>query len=376
MYKSRSQWRLAAVALALPLALLTACAPGGDGSAGPGSSGEGDSGFGGALGTPEQEAAFAELYAAAQAAGESEIVGYGPPPPRVVVDAFQTRFPGIQVNYQQMQGAERIAKLEQEMQTGNHAGDVASDGRTPIVSMSVNELCQPIEPIMDVPEEWMGPDSRSLFPYVSIFGTIVNTDLLDPADAPSSWEELTAPEWAGEIVTTSPAAGGAAAFAFAMMLTPEENATQYAGIMEGARDNFSFVSAPAMVPQEVAQGTYPVGALAFYPYVLEAQAQGAPIEFLFPFAEGGGNLWTKSGECVIANAPHPNAANLWVNWLMSVEGQGKIAEAGWYPTMPDMAPPAGLPPLDEVDLIEQLSDLDSIEGYAPHLKEVITFFGG
>lgn len=187
MFNSRSRWRLAAAALVVPLALLTACSSGGDPAPVPDTQEPSEqSAFGGALGTPEQEAEFAALYEAAQAAGENQIVGYGPPPPRAVVDAFQARFPGIQVNYQQMQGAERIAKLEQEKQTGNYAGDVASDGRTPIISMSVNEQCQVLDPIMDVPEEWIGPGSRSVFPYVSIFGTVVNTDLLDPKDAPNS----------------------------------------------------------------------------------------------------------------------------------------------------------------------------------------------
>src|SRR5699024_6736283 len=152
------------------------------------------------------------------------------------------RFPGIEINYQQLQTAERIAKLEQEAQTGNYIGDVASDGRTPIVSMAVDEWCQQVDPIMDLPEEWTGPGSRAFFPYVSVFGLVINTDLLDPADAPQSWEDLTSPEWEGEVVMVSPAAGGAAAFTFAMMQTPEENAEKYDGIMEGIRDNVTLVA--------------------------------------------------------------------------------------------------------------------------------------
>ncbi|GAB3617871.1 ABC transporter substrate-binding protein [Okibacterium endophyticum] len=368
----RQRW-LAATALVVPLALLGGCSagvgsePGGSGSV---------SGFDGALGTAEEEAEFATLYEDALAAGENQIVAYGPPPARALIDAFQTRFPGIEVNYQQLQTAERIAKLEQEKQTGNFVADVAADGRTPIVSMALDGWCQQVDPIMDVPEEWMGPDSRAMYPYVSVFGLVINTDLLDPADAPKSWEELLSPEWEGKVVMVSPAAGGAAAFTFAMMETPEENAEKYEGIKEGIRDNVSLVARDALVLQEVAQGTYPIGALAYYPYFLETAAQGAPIEFVFPFTEGGGNMWTKSGNCLIENAPHPNAAQLWMNWLTSLEGQTVLAESGWYPTMPGMPGPGGLPALEEIDLLHALSDEESITAYGPYVEEVISFFGG
>ncbi|GGH36719.1 ABC transporter substrate-binding protein [Microbacterium album] len=371
---SRRQRWLLATALIAPLALLASCASDAAPAA-PGGDGDG-SGFGGALGTPEQEEAFAELYDAALAAGENQVVAYGPPPARALLDAFHARFPGIELNYQQLQTAERIAKLEQEKQTGNHVADIASDGRTPIVSMAVDGWCQQLDPIMDLPEEWTGPDSRAYFPYVSIFGLVVNTDLIDPEDAPQSWEELVSPEWKGDVVMVSPAAGGAAAFTFAMMQTPEENAEKYEGIMEGIKENVSLVARDALVLQEVAQGTYPVGALAYYPYYVETAAQGAPIEFVFPFTEGGGNMWTKSGNCLIENAPNPNAGRLWMEWLLSIEGQTVLAESGWYPTMPGMPGPGGLPPLEEIDLLYALPDEEAITAYGPYVQEVIAFFGG
>lgn len=371
----RQRW-LAATALVVPLALLGSCSSGPDPSDAGGSEGGDRAGYGGELGSAEQEAAFAELYDAAMAAGENQVIAYGPPPARALIEAFHQRFPGIEVSYQQLQTAERIAKLEQEKQTENYVADVASDGRTPIVSMAVEGWCQEIDTVMDVPDEWMGPNDAAMFPYVSVFGLVINTDMMDAEDAPQSWEELISPEYEGEVVMVSPAAGGAAAFTFAMMQTPEENAEKYDGIKEGIKDNVTLVARDALVLQEVAQGTYPIGALAYYPYFVETAAQGAPIEFVFPFSKGGGNMWTKSGNCLIENAPHPNAGALWMNWLTSVEGQTVLADAGWYPTMPGMPGPGGLPPLEEIDLLHALPDEEAITAYGPYVQEVISFFGG
>ena len=61
-----------------------------------------ESPYGGALGTAEEEAAFQALYVEAIAAGETQVVVYGPPPARSILDAFHERFPGIEVTYQQL----------------------------------------------------------------------------------------------------------------------------------------------------------------------------------------------------------------------------------------------------------------------------------
>ena len=372
---NRQRW-LPATALLLPLAILVGCAsdpaPAPEESAPPAAEG----GYGGALGTPEEEAAFQELYDAAIAAGENQVIVYGPPPARAILESFHSRFPGIEVTYQQLQSAERIAKLEQEKQTGNVVADIASDGRTPVVSMAVDGWCEPINHIMNVPAEWRAIDDMVQFQQVAVFGMAVNTEMLDVKDAPKSWRELTSAEWAGKVVMVTPAAGGAAAFTFAQMDHPEANNAKYAGIKEGIKDNVTLVAKDALVLQEVAAGNYAIGALAYYPYFVEIKAQGAPIEFVFPFTEGGGNMWTKSAQCLLADAPHPLAAALYMNWEFSIEGQTALSEAGLYPVMPGMPGPGGLPPLDTVELLEQLPDLEAITAYGPFTKEVISFFGG
>ena len=362
----RRKRQLTAMALAIPLALLAG-----------GTSVKAQTGaYDGALGTQEQEAKFKELYDAAIAAGQKQVIVYGPPPARVLLDTFHARFPGIEVIYQQLQSAERLAKLEQEKQTGNFVADIASDGRTPVVSMAVDGWCQPLEHIMDVPAEWRGVNDTVQFQQVAVFGMAVNTNLLDVKEAPKSWRDLTSEKWKGKVVMVTPAAGGAAAFTFAQMDHPEENNTKYEGIKEGIKENISLVARDALVLQEVAAGNYPIGALAYYPYFVQIKAQGAPIEFVFPFAEGGGNMWTKSAQCLIDNAPNPIAAALYMNWEFSKEGQQTLSDSGLYPVMPGTPGPGGLPPLDTVELLEQLPDEEAIKAYGPYVKEVITFFGG
>jgi len=46
---------------------------------------------------------------------------------------------------------------------------------------------------------------------------------------------------------------------------------------------------------------------------------------------------------ILKNAPHPNAARLYLSWLLSKEQQGRNPAA--YSPRSDLPPPAGMPPL-------------------------------
>ena len=72
----------------------------------------------------------------------------------------------------------------------------------------------------------------------------------------------------------------------------------------------------------VARGKYPVGIALKPEIVIDFIRAGAPIKFL-EMAEG--NYLTAGGGCVsmLNRAAHPNAAKLFVNWILGKEG-GRI----------------------------------------------------
>jgi len=370
-----SQRWLATAALAIPLVLVTAgCASGapeGDGGAAPGGSP-----YGGEVDSPEVEAALDALYQEALAAGEDQVVVYGPPPPQDYLDAFMDRFPGIEIIYEQLQSQDRVTRLEAEKASGNYAGDVAQDGRTPIVNMGLDGWCAAVDPIVDVPSDLIGIDGTVFYGQATVFGVLINTDLISEEEAPKTWDELIDPKWKGKEVMVSPAAGGAGAFASAMLLTPQENADTWGmRIVEGLQANVDTVAKDAQTVSSVVEGTYPIGVLAYYPYYFQTikDVPNAPVQFIM-LEEG--NTWSKGAQCIIENAPHPLAAELWLNWTFTVEGQNMLAETGTYPMMPGIPGPTGLPPADEAGLITLLSDEDSITGYADYVKQVQALYGG
>lgn len=127
--------------------------------------------------------------------------------------------------------------------------------------------------------------------------------------------------------------------------------------------------------ESVARGKYPIGIA----YSMSATGNllkiGAPVT---PFATSEGGLVAAGAGSVslIDKAPHPNAAALMINWLLSQEGSKLFAEASAYiPIRLDINPtwvhPALIPPKDiklfwaDADFITLLSDRgrDVARGY-------------
>jgi iron(III) transport system substrate-binding protein len=108
-----------------------------------------------------------------------------------------------------------------------------------------------------------------------------------------------------------------------------------------------------MTYQGVANGEYPIG-LTFEQAAFEYLKGGAPIGLIYP---SEGTAITLDGSAIIKNAPHPNAAKLFLDWTVSKEMQELMVEKfGRRSVRKDVGSPAGLPVLDQIKAIQY--DLD------------------
>jgi len=85
----------------------------------------------------------------------------------------------------------------------------------------------------------------------------------------------------------------------------------------------------AVISGEIAGGTFGVGT------ALDDKAKGAPVDFKLP---NNGKVWNSSYfTMILKQAPHPNAAQLWANFVMSRGGQAIVNRrfGAIYPNIPD-----------------------------------------
>ena len=56
---------------------------------------------------------------------------------------------------------------------------------------------------------------------------------------------------------------------------------------------------------------------------------------------------------IFKDAPHPNAAKLYVNWYMDKEEAANVARGGTWSPRTDVAPPPGMKPLRELKVNDE-----------------------
>jgi iron(III) transport system substrate-binding protein len=353
----------------LTVTVLTITACGSAGASGPEDSA-------GALGSVVQQKAFDELYQKALGAGETQVTVYGPPASPEFYEAFTRRFPGIKVTPQQLQGPIRTAKLEAEKSSGNSVGDVATDGQRAIGALSNEGWCDSFDPIMDVDAKWLHMNNTVLDYSSLVFGVLYNTNMVEEKDVPRSWEDLLDPKWKGKMSIADPAGPSVSTAAFASMLVPESNNERYgmSYLQKLKAQEISYAAKSPMVPQSVASGDTALGVLVSGHQYKEAKDKGAPVGFSFPLEAG--NVNQPNSVCLLKNAPNPNAAKLYLDWIYSPDGQTVIAETQMlYPIMPGTNQPEGLPPFSDVKGFELLPLEEGITGYDDARKTVVSTFG-
>jgi ABC-type Fe3+ transport system substrate-binding protein len=78
------------------------------------------------------------------------------------------------------------------------------------------------------------------------------------------------------------------------------------------------------------------------------QAEGASIVVEIPEAEGM-PIWAQPTG-IFRDAPHPNAAKLYLSWLLTPERQMQLPPGQWSPRT-DVPPPAGFPPILDYNVL-------------------------
>jgi iron(III) transport system substrate-binding protein len=168
----------------------------------------------------------------------------------------------------------------------------------------------------------------------------INRDLV-PEDKLATSEDLLKPEFAGKIVMDHPN-------------VPAHGSLALTGLLNGHGEAFIdriFTEAKPVIQDNVrittewvATGRYPIGIGVDLATLQEFQAQGIGKN-VQRFTDDPYLL--AQGMAVFKNAPHPNAAKVWVNWFLSKEGQQAWADSGVTgnsrrldvaPQMPDAYP--------------------------------------
>ena len=273
-------------------------------------------------------AAAAQTWAEVEAAArkETKLTLYhniNPSGVEEILKKFRAKYPEIQTEQIRLGSGPLNERFRTETAAGRHIADV-------VITYADSDFTKEIPGWF---AEWEPPEFKGNFPAgVSVAGgrmhaimqvreaIIWNKTLVKDADAPKEWADLFDPKWKGKVALNTPWRSISVQQLFAYW--------NQIGLKDAAEklkaNEVRFFEGSSGIIQAVIRGDAHIAHITDIP-LNPMLADGAPIGFVYP---ASGTTTSDSIAGVAAKSTHPNASRVFVNWLMSKEGQSTLVTHG------------------------------------------------
>jgi len=250
-------------------------------------------------------------------------------------DAFAKRFPGIELELSNARGPSNASKIAAEHAAGVRYFDLLISGTSTPFNLLNAGILDPIEPMFILPEvkdpkQWFGGHiwldivKRHVYGFQAFRSDNFwyNTTNFNP-DEIRSLDDLLQAKWKGKIGYLDPRSGGggSATWAFLLKIKGEEWLRKFAA------QDFLLSRDQRQLADMLAKGKVPftIG-LSYYTFAPFLKA-GLPIKPMPDLKEGSYTSCGSGALTVVKHSPHPNATKVFINWLLSREGQEIYSKA-------------------------------------------------
>jgi len=266
------------------------------------------------------------IVAAAKKEGKLVIYnGTNFPVVKKIADQLQKET-GIAIEVLDGRATEIRERIRVEQATGRTLASLSYSGYTTLYTQMQEGVFQPHGnlPNAGIVQKEMASNGTILIGSVGLFILMHNSNLVKPDEVPKSWVDLTHPRWEGKILSDDPRAAGAGAVWFEA--TYNKFGRGFHEKMAAQKPVFSRNFPDS--ERRVARGEY-----AFYlPFNVSEYItlRGLPIKALVP-SEGA--PYVPFAAAMLKDAPHPNAARVFLNALLAEQAQTALAAEGFRPAV-------------------------------------------
>jgi len=249
-------------------------------------------------------------------------------------DSFQKKFPKIKVTLATGRGPEISQRIMSERRAEKFAVDLYISGSTSPRIFHRAKMLEPVKPLLLLPEvvdasgwyegkhHYNDPENRYIFVFEGTprSGDITfNTKVVNAAEIKSYWDLLN-PKWKGKIVSVDPLLPGPINAAQIFFYKHPDLGAEFVRRFYADTD-ITILRSNEQLMDWLSAGKYAFGIGARD--VDTAMLQGLPLmQFLPGSLKEGSSVTAYNGTLSYFNrAPHPNAAKVAINWLLSGEGQ-------------------------------------------------------
>ena len=244
---------------------------------------------------------------------------------------------GIEIEYISLGGGDAVARVQAEM--GNPKADFL-------------EYDSPNNDGLD--ERFNDPNHLWQGWYMGVLSIIVNQDRFDKELAPKglampeTWDDLLDPAYKDVFVWANPTTAGGAYIATACQIfrLGEDGAWTYLKDLD--KNIHHYYKGAGDVISPVATGEF-IASIAWGHDSFKTQQEGYPLTLVIPKQ----TAYEIGGAAIVKGGPNTENAKVFMDWLLTKEAQElSVATSYRYPVRDDVAAPAGLPALSEVDLVD------------------------
>ena len=287
-----------------------------------------------------------------------QLVDSGP-----LTQAFEKRY-GIKVSLWRASGEKIAQRVITESRGARHEVDVVeTDGAQMEILHREKQLAPfPAFARKDIPATLLPAHGHYVPTRLSLYVLAYNTQLVPAAEVPNTYEDLLQPKWAGRVGLETADVAWFAAVAKAM---GEPKGLEF--FRRFAATKPSLRSGHTLMAELVAAGEIAMAVDAHVQGVARLKARGAPIDWK-PLQPAFGQ---PSSVGVARRAPHPNAAALFADFILSREGQEIIKSRNRVPSSPAVDSPLGK---FSYQLIDPAIALDEWDKWSRLFSEI--FLGG
>ncbi|HRO58800.1 MAG TPA: extracellular solute-binding protein [Burkholderiaceae bacterium] len=309
----------------------------------------------------------AELYEAAKKEKEFTVYTshYNTEEAAALCSVFEAKYPGVKCNFVRTTAQVAFQRLNQDMQARRPVASVFSStdvSHYPALrKMGALMQYKPnnLDKMVDSLKDYTDPEHYSVVTAAALMLITYNTELVDEKDAPKNWTDLLDPKWKDKVSIGHPAFSGYVGtwvvqmrklYGWEFFEKLEKNSPQ---IGRSVNDTVTMLNAKE---RWVAAGPEAT--------TLLSRDKGNPLAVAYPT---DGALLMVSPSSVTANAPSPNAAKLYIEFLLDREAAETQVKSHSLPVIKGIAVGPGKKPLEEIKIVRP-SEEEIAKGI-PEVKE-------
>ena len=254
---------------------------------------------------------------------------------------FKREYPGINVVAVTGRGNEMSNRIMAERRAGKFIADVYSGGTNSLYNtLYKGKALDPLKPLLILPEvtdltKWWGnehryadPEGKYIFAFIGSASSAQlshNTNMVNPKEF-KSYTDVINPKWKGKIASLDPRDTGLGATMQFYYYNPEIG-PEYIKKFFGGMD-ITYAKNWQQMTNWLAAGKFAI--CMGCKDSQRAKNQGLPVEDFDTSRWKEGSSFSAGGGSVsyMNQAPHPNAAKIFLNWFLSRKGQMALQKLG------------------------------------------------